>query len=165
MGVCDGTGSIDTDCTPVNGLRWGQPQRGTPRVRTARPPSPAEALDIQTLVVPGRPWGLNFERSTHWTKHRDKTNMIRETAGWLATNLTAMGYVDIVVECRMRLPLLDTGSNFPTVKAIVDGLVDVGVLQDDTSRYVRSIQLLAPVAIPKAEAETTTLTLLECKRG
>lgn len=91
--------------------------------------------------------------------------MIRETAGWLAVNLSAMDYVDIVVECRMHLPLLDTGSNFPTVKAIVDGLVDVGVLRDDTPRYVRSIKLMAPVAIPRAEQEATTLILSECKRG
>jgi len=119
---------------------------------------------VQRLRVPGRPWGLNAERSKHWTQHRAKTNGVRELTGWLAsTTLSRMGVVDIVVECEMHLPLLDTGSNLPTVKAIIDGLVDAGVLKDDTGTYVRSLTFLAPVAIPRSEEESTTLVLTERK--
>ena len=36
----------------------------------------------------------------------------------------------------------DMSNLFPTVKSAVDGLVDAGVLKDDTDRYVVSMEML-----------------------
>lgn len=166
MGIRYGFDYVDPVCTAVSEVRWGPPQRSIPpRARTARPPRSAEAPTVQRLVVPGRPWGLNAERSKHWTQHRARTQTFREAAGWVAMqHLSPVDFVDIVVECRMRPPLLDTGSNYPAVKAMIDGLVDVGILKDDTPRYVRSVKLLAPFAVRSNEPETTTLVLLTVER-
>ncbi|CAM3288235.1 hypothetical protein [Stackebrandtia soli] len=37
----------------------------------------------------------------------------------------------------------DAANRYPTVKAVVDGLVDAGVLVDDSDRYVTSLKMVA----------------------
>ena len=41
--------------------------------------------------------------------------------------------------------LADAGAHFPSAKAILDGVVDAGVLEDDDPRYVVAITMHAPV--------------------
>jgi hypothetical protein len=69
--------------------------------------------------------------------------------------LAAHVTVEIVVK---RKPLPDTGANYTAVKAAIDGLVDAGLLPDDTPEHVRSITMLAPV---QGKHDRMTITLEE----
>jgi crossover junction endodeoxyribonuclease RusA len=98
-----------------------------------------------------RPWTVNSERSgrgNHWAVKGKQTKEWREAFYLLglakrrykmqAANITA----EIVVK---RKPLPDTGANYTAIKAAIDGLVDAGLLPNDTPEHVRSITMLAPV--------------------
>lgn len=41
--------------------------------------------------------------------------------------------------------LQDVGACHPSVKAAIDGIVDAGILPDDSSQYLRSLIYLPPV--------------------
>lgn len=45
-------------------------------------------------------------------------------------------------------PLPDPGASYPTVKAALDGIVDAGVIRDDTGEFVRLLAFFPPVRGP-----------------
>ncbi len=56
------------------------------------------------------------------------------------------GPVDVVAHIYLKgKRSQDCGACYPAVKAIIDGIVDAGVLVDDTPEYVASIRMDAPV--------------------
>jgi len=72
----------------------------------------------------------------------------RETFGWLARaqriprlDAIEIAAVPLMTDGRGRQ---DVGACFPTVKAAIDGLVDVGVVLDDTPAYVHQICFHVP---------------------
>lgn len=86
-----------------------------------------------------RPW-LNANDRIHWSKRRRLTKAWREAAGWAlkAAKVPAMsGQVRLVAElCFPRNARRDPANYYPTVKAVVDALADVGVVPDDNHRWV-----------------------------
>ena len=91
----------------------------------------------------GRPPTLNAERSAHWGQHRASTREWRE-AGMvhaLAERVPTLGRVRVTYwptyPDRRGIP--DLGGVFPAVKAVVDGLVDAGVLADDDEGHVAEL--------------------------
>jgi hypothetical protein len=61
-----------------------------------------------------------------------------------------------------RLP--DTGACFPTVKAIIDGAVDAGLLVDDTPDIVTHLAFHRPV-IDKERGDGVMVVLEELEEG
>ena len=115
-----------------------------------------------------RPWTLNSERqgSTHWTTTRKMTVEWRTAFFWLARSKPVkFDAVNIEVDVNMRYPVADTGACFPAVKAAIDGLVDAGILPDDTPDHVLSILFRAPRRVTKDQRESLTLTLRDPKDG
>lgn len=115
----------------------------------------------------GRPWTLNAERrgSTHWSATRARTAEWRQAFWTLGVqNRHRFGPVDIKVHIRQRAPLADTGNAYGAIKAAIDGLVDAGVLKDDTPDIVRSITFCAPEKAAKGEPETVTLVVMDSSR-
>lgn len=116
------------------------------------------------LVVSGRPISLNAERGGHWRQRHTATAAWREQAAMLARqHLTPIAplALPIIIEAfpvqKGRLP--DAGNSYPTVKAIVDGIVDAGIISDDDPENVASIVLQAPRRCTKGEAEHVTVNL------
>lgn len=89
------------------------------------------------------------------------TAMTREMFGWMArvANLPRFEQAHIEAHFGMVHPLPDTGNNYPSVKAAIDGLRDAGVLVDDTSEYVLSILLHAPYRVMVEANQHMTLVL------
>lgn len=119
-------------------------------------------MNTRVYTFQGRPWTLNAERrgSTHWSATRAKTAEWRQAFWALGVqNRHRFGPVDITVDIRQRSPLADTGNAYGTIKAAIDGLVDAGVLSNDTPDVVRSILFRAPVKCAKGEPETVTLVV------
>jgi len=93
-------------------------------------------------VPPTDPLSLNEERSMNWAKRRRRTHPWRDTT-WalamqakLAARVAGRACTITVVlpfeENRRR----DPANFYPTVKAVVDGLVLAHVFDDDTPEYV-----------------------------
>lgn len=89
------------------------------------------------------PWGkppLSLNDRVHWAKKAKLTAEMREVTGWLARaaripklekiSVTLIWYVK---DERGR----DTDNPVLTAKAVYDGLVDAGVVPDDTPKYMR----------------------------
>ena len=118
-----------------------------------------------TYTLHRRAWTLNAERSGsghgHWSKTRQVTKEWRESFWALGVNgKQKFNSAHIVVSIEMRPPLADTGNHYGAVKAAIDGLVDAGVLPDDTPKTVRSLTMMAPRKIQKGERETFSITLI-----
>lgn len=89
---------------------------------------------------------LNMNQRLHWTTQRARAREWRASACWAATGIArsprwrrqppCFVHIELPVRDRRRDP-----SNYaPTVKHIVDGLVDAGLWPDDTPEWVTTIE-------------------------
>lgn len=110
-----------------------------------------------------RPWTLNAERrgSTHWSATRAMTAEWRQWFWVLgAQSRVNMQTAHVEVDVTMKHPIQDTGNCYGSVKAALDGLVDAGVLPDDTPAHVLSLRFNAPRKATKGEPEHLTIRLI-----
>lgn len=118
------TGRLDVDVTPIAG-----------GVR---------------VDMPGRPPTINAERAEHWHAHRRTTREWRELAGWAvrAARLSPLETPVVVTSWptyRTGRSWPDVGAWAPATKAVIDGLVDAGLLPGDTWETVRYMSYHPPV--------------------
>jgi hypothetical protein len=102
-------------------------------------------------------WTVSRERSAHWAV-RDELVAQARGAGKVTAlqalqegRLVRFGHQRVVIEVtpyQCRGNLADPGNHYPPAKAVVDGLRDAGVLDDDTGEYVAEVKMLAPVKTP-----------------
>lgn len=117
-----------------------------------------------TLEYRAQPPLMNAERSGHWRTRSRSTEEWRSTFGWLAREqrVPHLEACSIVVEhlvgTRRRV---DPVACFPAAKAAIDGLVDVGVLDDDCGPYVRSVMFCAPEYVRGVDAVRLIVTAVE----
>lgn len=94
-----------------------------------------------------RPWTTNKERSQNRHRRAEMTKMWRDAFHFLAKaqRIPSMKWITVTAYPHQKAGRMqDVGGCMPAVKAAVDGLVDAGVLPDDSSEYVRSLIFLPP---------------------
>lgn len=95
-----------------------------------------------------RPWTTNAERSGNRWDRAKKTKQWRTAFALLAAELNPppLVWCRVIVEpwLRTRAGVQDTGACHPAAKAAIDGLVDAGIIDDDTPDIVREITYRAP---------------------
>ena len=94
-----------------------------------------------------RPWTTNAERAGNRWERATLTKTWRQAFELLAKSekIPPMAWVSITVEPHQKGGRLqDVGACNPAVKAAIDGIVDAGILPDDSSQYVRSLIYLPP---------------------
>lgn len=97
------------------------------------------------LSLQQRPVTTNAERAGNRWKRAEDTKQWRQAFAWLARkeHVPAMRWVNITAQpSQRRGRLQDTAACNPSVKAAIDGLVDAGVVPDDSGEYVRQITFL-----------------------
>ena len=96
-----------------------------------------------------RPWTTNQERKKGSHYLRSETTKWWREAFCEAAIDAAIPHFDMIdIEVTPVLPdkkMQDTGACYPTAKAAIDGLVDAGVIDDDSPRYVPTITFHSPV--------------------
>lgn len=118
-----------------------------------------------TLTIPGRPMTSNDR--AHWRPRARQTAALRRDAYERA--LEAWGPVRRIPTLRFPVAIVvadlcrtanlrDVCSCAPAAKAVIDGLVDFGILPDDSPEYVSSTTYLQPV---KAGRDELVFTISE----
>jgi crossover junction endodeoxyribonuclease RusA len=101
-----------------------------------------------TLVFNSKPILTNQERKGSRWDRAANTKKWREAFCILARNqkIPKMLWIEVLVQpTQSKGVLQDVGACMPSAKAAIDGIVDAGVLPDDSSEYVRSIKFLKPL--------------------
>lgn len=116
--------------------------RGARVVRPLRS-EPASCPGVQEIAfdVPDSVWLTANHRPNRWQK-AGATSALRELAGWSARAAGLLPYptgvrVRVTASIHGRVMRLSDPTNAnPTTKALLDGLVDVGVFADDNHRQI-----------------------------
>ena len=102
---------------------------------------------IYRLEFNQRPWTTNAERAGNRWERATLTKEWRLGFQLLAKNerIPPMAWISVTVEPHQKGGRLqDVGACNPSVKAAIDGIVDAGVLPDDSSQYMKSLIYLPP---------------------
>lgn len=98
-------------------------------------------------------WTVNAERRMFWRERNDKVQAARWAAKILAMSekVPRLGRVSIEATPLQGPygPDADPGAHEPVIKAVVDGLRDAGVLEDDTPEFVARIDSRPPERVKK----------------
>ena len=122
-------------------------------------------MTTYSLTVPVPLLTTNRERNGHFRERAAYVKEVRTAAHLLARVAHWPQLTVVRVEAQpgqARGRLADAAAHLPTVKAILDGIVDAGVLEDDDPKHVRSILFHAPV---RSNADFLTLTLIPSDNG
>jgi crossover junction endodeoxyribonuclease RusA len=95
-------------------------------------------LSELTVEVPTNEW-LSSNQRPHWAAKSRKTKALRERAYYLAKaqKLTAPTPASLIVEVGYpKRGRADPENGQPTYKALIDGMVDAGVIPDDDSSHI-----------------------------
>lgn len=113
------------------------------------------------LRVPASEWLLQNHRD-HYQKAAIKRRSLRSKAGWAAKALLVPVEGAVAVYGQAEVPkgvLPDADAIAPMMKAILDGLVDAGIIRDDTGREVPLIGYFAPVRNRALEERQLRITV------
>lgn len=117
------------------------------------------------LTYHARPWSLNVERAGNRWKRAEMIREWREAFCWLALVEEIPPLTTLVVHAhpfyRTARSIPDTAACVGSVKAAIDGLVDAGVLTDDTPDIVRTVTFHAPVVDRSRHSDALTLWIAE----
>ncbi len=104
---------------------------------------------VYTLTHPVKPHLLNATRNKHWAVRAKFTDEWRKAGAILAAEARLPKCVPAIgitvrhhVSGKGKLP--DPGSSVECVKAFIDGIVDYGLIEDDTGEHMRHLCFLAP---------------------
>lgn len=103
------------------------------------------------LPLRKRPWLSSNDRD-HWGRRKGLTEYYRHTACQIAKDLDVPTFEMVALDVALAFGdnrRRDAHNYLPTVKAIIDGLVDAGVLYDDSDRYVVSTTIRRDETCPK----------------
>lgn len=105
--------------------------------------------EVHVFFFPGRPVLMNANRSrNHWRTQAEATRDLRTAARYEALRARLRRIERCEVHSyptyRTRRSWPDVGAWAPAVKAVVDGLVDAKVLEDDTHEVVMALHFWAP---------------------
>lgn len=117
--------------------------------------------DLSVIYEPGqlrvmyaqRPWTTNSERRQgHWGKRAQLTRQWREAFRHAVTLVNPPTPTRVEIDAYIWAKsgkLADCASHHPAVKAAIDGLVDAGLIPDDSPKYLSKITFHAPKRKPQ----------------
>lgn len=106
-----------------------------------------EPVKLHVPLVADKP-ALTANQRLHWAEKARRTAMVRNHVAWRARQARLTEQAHVVVQLHFVPPdsrRRDPSNLAPTQKPAVDGLVDAGVVKDDTPQWVTE---LMPVIHP-----------------
>jgi crossover junction endodeoxyribonuclease RusA len=134
--------------------------------------SPAAGGRSWTVELPAGLTLLNANQRLHWRPKAERTRTIRAASyacvkGAKVPKLKRAAIVVAAIVVEYRPPdrrRRDVHNLYPSAKAAIDGLVDAGVLPDDSDRYLVGPDMRAGEVAP-LERLVLHITELEVSRG
>lgn len=121
-----------------------------------------------TLAIPADEWWINSNYRNGWRRAALLTKSWREQAHWMAKAEklpTGLEKIHIVATFQFRdKRRRDVHNLMPTLKAVVDGLVDYGLIPDDSTTYLTGPDLRVGATLPSGRWQDhglLTLTIAE----
>lgn len=109
------------------------------------------------IVVPFHVELISSNQRIHWAVKAKRTKTLRVWSGFEARRLGIPRYeravVNVWVHPGARTRKIDPPNYSDTVKALIDGLVDVRVLPDDTGQHVISVTYREGARWPRTAVE------------
>ena len=108
---------------------------------------------------------LNANERIHYKQRSKKTERLR-TEAFRACGTHPMTFGKVKITCIFRAPdnrRRDTANLYPSFKAILDGIVDAGVIHDDNDKYVMSFSLMRGENLPKVKFGQLILIIEEAE--
>ena len=102
---------------------------------------------VYRLELAQRPWTTNGERAANRWQRAELVKTWRSAFHVLAKSekIPELEWISVTVEPHQKGGRLqDVGACNPAVKAAIDGIVDAGVLPDDSPKYMKSLIFLTP---------------------
>lgn len=101
---------------------------------------------LAVFWIDGRPWTVNGQRQMHHLEIARRITKWRNAAREACRDLPKLcPPISVSVTPYLRHGYVqDVGACYPAVKAAIDGMVDAGLLPDDTPEFVAQIILNAP---------------------
>jgi hypothetical protein len=115
-------------------------------------------MSTWVLSYDAKPWSLNQERTKHWAWRRERVEEWLAAYYWMAkdAHIPRCERIAVTVDLQMPGVVQDIANCYPAVKASIDGLVQAGVIEDDTAEHLVSITFNAPT---HAKQPRLTLTV------
>jgi Holliday junction resolvase RusA-like endonuclease len=110
--------------------------------------------DVRILRIelpPGMPLLNANDRSHHMTRAK-RTHHIRAEAFKAAKAQPFMPFGKVRIRCIYRAPdnrKRDVVNLYPSFKAVIDGIVDAGVIKDDNDTIVKEVSFVRGENLPK----------------
>ena len=114
------------------------------------------------LDVPAAWWMTSNQRMHHMERAR-RTGYVRHAAKLAARGLAPLAS-PVTISAAIGLPTarrFDPPNSSPTVKAAIDGVVDAGVLADDSSKHVTAVTFCRDHCRTERGRYRLTLTITE----
>jgi len=109
------------------------------------------------LIVPYGLALLSSNQRLHWATRAARVKALREWAGWEVRRQGVVrverAVVAVWVHPGVRTSRIDPPNYADTVKALIDGVVDAGVLADDTGKHVTAVTYREGVRWPRTGVE------------
>ena len=106
-----------------------------------------------TLCLSQKPWTTNAERAGNRWQRAELVKTWRTAFKFLALQQRIPMLTDVTITAQPHQKsgrLQDVSACNPAVKAAIDGLVDAGVMQDDSPEFLTAITFLQPVRAENA---------------
>lgn len=104
------------------------------------------------LPAPEPGFWLSSNDRPHWVERNRLTQTWRTIAAWQfrSARIPAMKKATIrATICRNDRRKADAHNMMPTIKAVIDGIVDAGVLPDDSNEFVPEVTTVAGPRVSK----------------
>ena len=119
------------------------------------------------FTIPDNEW-LTANGRYHWSDRSRRTAALRERAKYQSLNALrkgtlkpAFGRVRVTAGIQYRAGRADPANAYPTIKALIDGMTDAGVFEDDSSEYVIGPDMRRAPGRPPKGTHTVAIVLTE----
>ena len=128
---------------------------------------PAVPGRTYTLSHFDRPLTTNAERVINFHERAEIVRIWRHAFNMLAreAKVPRLGLVHVTVQPRLKgKRSQDVGACLPAAKAAIDGIVDAGVIEDDTPAHLVALTFLSPILFVPRDEFVLTITEIDPTR-
>ena len=119
------------------------------------------------FTIPDNEW-LTANGRYHWAVRQERTKVLRERAKIQSLNAMrrgqlkpVFGRVHVIAGIQYRTSRVDPANAYPTIKALIDGMTQAGVWEDDDSAHLLGPDMRRVPGRPPKNSHTVAIMIEE----